>query len=80
MLVYFHCRFHWTIISHIVLLPNLSRLKRMGYGEEKNIITLVVTASVIVEIITSITDGLLLYMYFNSVYIFHDSMYSFNIT
>ena len=75
MSVYFHCRFYWTIINHIVLLPKLSRLKLMGYGKEKYIITLVVASSVIMEIITSITDGLLLYMYFSHVYYIGDSMY-----
>lgn len=44
-------------------MPYIAKLKRMDYDEEKNIITLLVATSWIVEVITSITDGFIIYMF-----------------
>ncbi|VVC44238.1 Hypothetical protein CINCED_3A020150 [Cinara cedri] len=52
--------FFWPILSPSVLMPSLLRFKRMGYGEKSKVIPLLIAASTLVEVITNISDGLLI--------------------
>lgn len=61
LILYIH-RFMWTIIHPVTLMPNLIRLKRNGYGEDSDIITLLVASSNLVEAVTIITDFCVIYL------------------
>lgn len=52
-------RFVLSAVSPAVLVPNLLRLKHMGYGEEKGVNTLVIAASSLDDIVSISAFGVL---------------------
>jgi len=59
-------RFTLSAVSPAVLVPSLFRLKRLGYGEEKGINTLLIAASSLDDAVSISAFGILLGVLFSN--------------